>query len=98
MFDHVRKIMDGFENSFRLIVDGSFVIMLTKENSFPPPLTSSQLSLKLRTLEPQDVLVHTVGQDIFADMIFSRISWFLRKLRKYHVSKHNLYDLITKIL
>ena len=43
-------------------------------------------------------IASTVGQDIFSDMIFSRISRILTKPRKYHVSEQELYDLITKKL
>ena len=34
----------------------------------------------------------TVGQDIFADMIFSRISRILTKPRKHHVREYDLDD------
>ena len=38
----------------------------------------------------------TVGQDIFADMIFSRISRILTKPRTFHVRKYDFNDLFTK--
>ena len=38
----------------------------------------------------------TVGQEIFVDMIFSRISRILTKPRKYHVSENNVNDLFAK--
>ena len=38
----------------------------------------------------------TVGQDIFADMIFSRILRILTKLRKYHVREYDFNDLFAK--
>ena len=43
-------------------------------------------------LVPELRNMNTVGQDIFTDMIFSRIS------RKYHVRDQDLNDLITKKL
>ena len=43
----------------------------------------------------ENAMTNTEGQDIFADMIFSRISWILTKPRKYHVGEQGLYDLLT---
>ena len=45
---------------------------------------------KMVTNDPSTI---TVGQEIFADMIFSRI---LTKPRKYHVSEYDVNDLFTK--
>ena len=41
-------------------------------------------------------LPDTVGQEIFADMIFSRISRILTKPRKCHVRKYDFNDLFTR--
>ena len=41
------------------------------------------------------LLSHTVGQEIFADMIFSRISRILTKPQKYHVREYAFNDLFA---
>ena len=43
-------------------------------------------------------LLDTVGQDIFADMILSRILLILTKPLKFHDSEQDVYDLISKKL
>ena len=44
--------MDEFKKCVPLIVAGSFVIILNRQQ-LPTPLTRPQLALKLRTIEPQ---------------------------------------------
>ena len=45
--------MNGFQKCFILFVAGSFVIIFNRKAVYLPSLTSSQLALKLRTIEPQ---------------------------------------------
>ena len=52
----------------------------------------SRFELKMETKQHS----FTVGQDIFADMIFSRISRILTKPRKYHVREYDFNDFVTK--
>ena len=42
------------------------------------------------------LICDTVGQEIFADMIFSRILRILTKPRKYHVREYDVNDLFAK--
>ena len=49
-----RKLIDGFQNCFRLIIDESFLIILIRQKlTYPPPFTRSQFALNLRTNGPK---------------------------------------------
>ena len=47
-------------------------------------------------LKMSNSLLSTVGQEMFADIIFSRISRILTKPRKYHVREYDFNDLFTR--